>query len=237
MICSVAPINGAKMEQKKKNANTSDIAGRSAVQMRPEFTNLMIALQPDGKYHVVIRCDRWLSICRLRLKRYEERWNRDDRYVADAHSCPQCLGVLNRRAPFPKVTLEEQKTVIDRIKKLLALHGRETTNEHEAALAAAKAEELLRKYNLDIGVAEDPDRQRAEKRISDSLGIRVSPYKYTLASAMDCQFDVEHYISSHWMDRGYEKCLVFLGLPANVEAAVITHSYLCATVEALYRSV
>src|SRR5262249_12576650 len=145
--------------------------------------------------------------------------------------------VLDRRAAFPKVTTEEQKSVIDRIRKLLALQN--SRNEHEAALAAAKAEELLQKYNLDIGVAEDPDRQRAEKRWSDSLGTRGAPYTFTRARAVDREFDVEHYITLDPVAgcSGYEKYLVFLGLAANVEAAVMTHAYWCATVEALYRSV
>ena len=53
-----------------------------------------------------------------------------------------------------------------------------------------------------------------------------------LAQAVVCQHDVEYYRHG---GGSREKYLVFLGLAANVEAAVLTHAYWCGAVEASYR--
>jgi hypothetical protein len=116
----------------------------------------------------------------------------------------------------------------------LALAERQTTNEHEAAQAAARADELIQKHNLSMHVVEDPDQQKAEKHLSESLGRRVAPHKYILAQAVDHQHDVEHYRTTSRENQ--EKYLVFLGLAANVEAAVLTHAYWCGAVDASYRA-
>ena len=47
---------------------------------------------------------------------------------------------------------EEQKKIIEQVTKLLALS--KSANEHEAALALAKAEMLLEKYRLDMTAIE-----------------------------------------------------------------------------------
>jgi hypothetical protein len=183
--------------------------------------------------HVVGPRNHWFSICGLRLQPYENWYQDDSRYPSSPNHCPQCAAILRRRAKFPEITSEEQKTVIDRIKKLLALAERNTTNEHEAAQAASRADELVQKHNLSIHVLDNPDQQKAEKRSSESLGIRVAPYKYILSDAVDCQHDVNSYRTQN-QDR--QKYLVFLGLPANVEAAVLTLAYWCGAVEASFRA-
>jgi hypothetical protein len=191
-----------------------------------------LAAQPDGLLHVILGRDRWRSICGLRLRRYAERYGDEDRYGSLPNCCPQCARILAGRAKFPAQTSTEQKAVIDRIQKLLALAERENTNEHEAVQAAARADELVKKHNLSLHVLEDPSQQKAEKRSSESLGIRVDSYKYILAQAVCCQHDVEYY--RHQWSR--EKYLVFIGLAANVETAVLTHAYWCGAVEASYRA-
>jgi len=197
---------------------------------------LRCALQPDGRLHAVRGCDRRYSICGLQLQRCETGYCLFDdvsRYASAPHRCPQCAALLARRARFPEQTTEEQKAVIHRVKKLLALAERETTNEHEAAQAAGRADQLIQKHNLSMHVLEDPDQQKAEKRRGESLGCRVAPHKYILAKAVDCQHDVEHYRTTDWDRNRY---LVFLGLPANVEAAVLTHAFWCSMADASYRA-
>jgi len=81
-------------------------------------------------------------------------------------------------------------------------------------------------------VLEDPDQQKAEKHWGESLGCRVAPHKYLLANAVNCQHDVEYYRIDDWGD----KYLVFLGLPANVKMAVLTHAFWCAMAHASYRA-
>jgi hypothetical protein len=194
---------------------------------------LRFAPQPDGLAHVILGRDRFRSICGLRLARYETHYTEESHYASQPNRCPQCAAILARRAKFPGRTSEEQKAIVDRVKKLLALAERETTNEHEAAQAAARAAELIEKHNLSMGVIDDPDQQKAEKRMGESLGSRAAPHKYILALAVNCQHDVEHYRTTGGDGNKY---LVFLGLPANVEAAVLTHAYWCSAADAMYRA-
>jgi hypothetical protein len=201
--------------------------------MDPTDRLMRLAPQPDGLSHAIVPRDRFRSLCGLRLVRYETHYLEESRYGSHANHCRQCIAILALRAQFPQQTNEAQKAVMDRVKKLLALAERQTTNEHEAAQAAARAAELIQKHNLSMRVVDDPDQQKAEKRKSESLGSRVPPHKYILAAAVNCQHDVEHYRAADWDGNKY---LVFLGLSANVEAAVLTHAYWCSTADAMYRA-
>ena len=194
---------------------------------------IRFAPQPDGLSHMILGRDRFRSICGLRLARYETHYTEESHYASQPNRCPQCAAILARRAKFPGRTSEEQKAIVDRVKKLLSLAERQTTNENEAALAAARAAELVEKHNLTMRVVEDTDQQKAEKRRGESLGSRVAPHKYILAVAVNCQHDVEHYRTADWDGNKY---LVFLGLSANVEAAVLTHAYWCSAADAMYRA-
>jgi hypothetical protein len=201
--------------------------------MGPTDKLMRLAPQPDGLAHVIFPRDRFRSLCGLRLTRYETHYIEESSYVSLRDRCPPCAAILARRAKFPERTSEEQKAVMDRVAKLLSLAERQTTNEYEAALAAARAAELIEKHNLSMRVVDDPDQQKAEKRMGESLGSRVAPHKYILAQAVNCQHDVEHYRTN---DCDRNKYLVFLGLSANVEAAVLTHAYWCSAADAMYRA-
>jgi hypothetical protein len=162
-------------------------------------------------------------------------------YASRTNRCPQCADILARGAKFPEQTTEEQKAVIDRVKKLFALS--ESPNENEAAAALARANELLEKHNLTRGVVEDTAQQKAEKGETDSLGVNVQPYKYTLVQATVKLHDVEWYRKGHKRAAPpcsrsvWDKHIVFLGLPANVATALVTLPYLVATTEAFSRAV
>jgi hypothetical protein len=132
----------------------------------------------------------------------------------------------------------EQLQIIDRIRKLLALS--ESSNESEAALAAARAQELLQKHNLNMGIIEDTSQQTAEQMATDWLGTRLQPHIRVLARACNEMFDTCCFYSGEYVDSNswrwhYKRRVVFIGLRANTEAAVVTHSYLCAAVNALSR--
>src|SRR5262245_61768133 len=108
---------------------------------------------------------------------------------------------------------DEQSAVIDRIKKLLALST--SSNEAEAALAAARAQELLQKHNLTMGVVQDSSQQKAETMPTDWLGTRLQPHLFTLARACDKMFDVRHFFASKLVDSNtrrwrYQKRIVFI---------------------------
>jgi hypothetical protein len=93
-------------------------------------------------------------------------------------------------------------------------------------------------------VVEDSAQQKAEKGITDSLGVNVQAYKYVLALATAHLHDVEWYqqarrrtAAAPWGRSPYDKHIVFLGLPANVATALVTFPYLLATAEAFYRAI
>src|SRR5215471_20310085 len=154
---------------------------------------LRVLAQPDGKYHLVDGGHRDRLLCGLELRRGESAYLSAEHFGQNAQHCPECARIFHAcRARFPSGTVsDEQKAVIDRIRKLLALA--ESPNESEAALASARAYNLLEKHNLTIGVVEHSDRQQAEKRMSDSLGTRAPVYKFRLASAVAHLLDVKYY--------------------------------------------
>jgi hypothetical protein len=89
----------------------------------------------------------------------------------------------------------------------------------------------------------DSAQQTADKGITDSLGVIVQKYKYTLAEATAQLHDVQWYRQQlHRAEYGgsrsaYDKHIVFVGLPANVSTSLTTYPYLLATAKAFYRSV
>jgi hypothetical protein len=137
----------------------------------------------------------------------------------------------------PDITAPSQ--IIDKIRKLLALS--QSPNEHEAALAAARARELLQRHNLALGIVEHAEEQKAEQAGTEFLGVRIQPHIWILASACDAMFDTGSFRQpgpvggSNWRRRQFAWKLVFVGLKTNVEAALVTFGYLRAAVDALAR--
>ena len=118
--------------------------------------------------------------------------------------------------------------VIGKIRKLHAL-AEGATNEAEAALAATRAQELLIKYNLNLGsvlLKEDPGATETVGR----KWRRIPAYSTFLAFSCDELFDVKHYLRG---SRGTGRAFVFIGLKANVETACITYEYLMESLDAL----
>jgi hypothetical protein len=115
--------------------------------------------------------------------------------------------------------------IIDKIKKLLALAN--SSNEHEAALAAGHAQRLLSEHNLamaDIDASHRPDK-------ADSVGSvvpKVLPkwLRYLCAGVSDA-FDCR---TVHFPSTGK---MVFIGVGADVEIASYTFSYLIKVVRKL----
>jgi hypothetical protein len=198
------------------------------------------ALEPDGPLHLVTPRDKLRSFCGIRLTRPEYHlFDSLHGYGSDPQHCRECAAILDRRARFPESPNEELKPILEKIGKLFALTA--SPNENEAAVALAKANQLLEKYNLTRGVVEDSAQQKAEKGITDSLGANVQPYKYILARAAARLHDVELYIYRSLREANggrsaYDKRVVFMGLSANVATALATYPYLIATTEAFCRS-
>lgn len=118
--------------------------------------------------------------------------------------------------------------VIEKIKKLLALAN--SSNEHEAALAAGHAQRLLAEHNLamaDIDAAHKPDKaDKIETTVPKTLPKWLRHLSAGVSTAFDCQ--TVHYPATGKM--------VFIGVGADVEIASYTFSYLDRVVRKLCSS-
>src|SRR5437868_5932982 len=126
--------------------------------------------------------------------------------------------------------MEPNERILDKIRKLQALSERATT-EAEAALAAARVQELVTKHNLDLGAVllkEDPGAQME----AGEAWKRLAYHAQSLAEACALMFDVLFFFRGSKM---FGHRFVFIGLTDNVQAACITYEYLYASVDALAR--
>ena len=133
--------------------------------------------------------------------------------------------------------------ILDRIRKLLALG--ESSNEHEAAIAVARAQELLARYHLSI-----EDLHAAEYRaniIEEPIvfeGRSQIDWVYRLFKAVQEAFDCRSlgvYRSGTqpkepWRKPRRYEMLVLVGTEANIKVARLTFDYLCDTVERLTKN-
>src|SRR4029453_15061877 len=185
-------------------------------------------VESDNTEHLIAPDDRYHAVCGAVLpKGYKEGlWGRQVwRLRTDA--CKACVSYLAR----PRVA--DSDPVIDRIRKLLALAG--SPNEAEAALASQRAQELLAKHNLEIGVVDRAgtrDIEEMETELSVDNGVSWN-YVWDVKAACDEMFDVRSSWRRDWAGRGIRWKIVFVGLGANVEAAMLTFSYLCASIDTL----
>lgn len=120
--------------------------------------------------------------------------------------------------------------ILRRIKKLLSLAS--SSNENEAASAAAKAQDLMFQYELDMSVVEgyniDKDNQIEESAIA-AFGGRAANWKMWLFTAVARTSLCEPYISrSRTGQRG-----MIIGRKSDTELARYTFDYLIKEIERL----
>lgn len=115
--------------------------------------------------------------------------------------------------------------IIDKIRKLLALSN--SSNEHEAALAASHAQRLLSEHNLamaDIEPDIKPDSaDRVETAVSKTLAKWVRHLSAGICTAFDCQAIHNPAIGK----------LTFIGVGADAQIAVYTFAFLDKTIRRL----
>jgi len=115
--------------------------------------------------------------------------------------------------------------IIEKIKKLLALAN--SSNEHEAALAASHAQRLLSEHNLamaDIEAAHRPEKaDKVEATVSKTLPKWLRHLSAGVSTAFDCQ-------AIHHPALGR---LTFIGVGADVQIAAYTFTFLDKTVRRL----
>lgn len=119
----------------------------------------------------------------------------------------------------------ENSQIIEKIKKLLALAN--SSNEHEAALAASHAQRLLSEHNLamaDIEAAHKPDKaDKVETAVSKSLPKWMRHLSAGISSAFDCQ-------AIHHPAAGK---MTFIGVGVDVQIAAYTFTCMDRTVRKL----
>lgn len=119
----------------------------------------------------------------------------------------------------------ETNPIIEKIRKLLALAN--STNEHEAALAASHAQRLLSEHNLamaDIEPDNKPDSaDRLETTVSKTLPKWIRHLSAGICTAFDCQAIHNPAIGK----------LTFIGVGADVQVAVYTFAFLDRTIRRL----
>lgn len=114
----------------------------------------------------------------------------------------------------------DKDIVVGRVRKLLNLST--STNEHEAVAAAAKAQELLSKYNLKMSEIPNHD-QSAMKAEESRVRVRkmADEWMYVLSDYTAKAFDCDYYHTS-----GVYGHMVFIGVGADSEVCAWTYEYI-----------
>lgn len=118
--------------------------------------------------------------------------------------------------------MKKQDEILSKIKKLLALSG--SPNEHEARLAAERANELLLRHNLSMQDVES----KSEEDGYIKYGIE-RPSRLMIEETVILMILQRHYFVRVVTTVRNGKTLVYLlGSKTNVEVATYVHSYLLA---------
>jgi hypothetical protein len=120
---------------------------------------------------------------------------------------------------------DKRAKIIEKIQKLLRLS--KSKNEHEAALAAARAQELLAKYNLDEADLTEREIPKEACTAKTETVKKPAGWVYILASSVAGAFDCSYFHSS-WYGT-----INFIGVDADHEIANFTFGYLYRTINRL----
>ena len=124
--------------------------------------------------------------------------------------------------------METANPIIDKIKKLLALAN--SSNEHEAALAAAHAQRLLSEHNLAMADVEAKQRPQSADKIETTVAKTLPKWVRNLSAGVCTAFDCQ---AIHHPAQGK---MTFIGVGADVQVASYTFAYLDRTVRKLCSS-
>jgi hypothetical protein len=146
---------------------------------------------------------------------------------------------------------EKNAALISRIQKLMAMANHAGSNENEAAVAAAKVQELLTEHNLDmasIGGAEALSKAEARTKTPHN---RAAMYQYqrdlmaALAENNFCMHFIQEMnkpdprskrdvlVDGQWVRGRSVKCHVLLGREVNVVTTRMTYDYLVDAMDRL----
>ncbi len=119
----------------------------------------------------------------------------------------------------------ETNPIIEKIRKLLALAN--STNEHEAALAAGHAQRLLSEHNLAMADIETKHPSQTADKVETSVAKTLPKWVRNLSSGVCSAFDCQ---AIHHPAQGK---LTFIGVGADVQVAAYSFAYLDKTVRRL----
>lgn len=139
---------------------------------------------------------------------------------------------LHRGSRFQTTLEPQEQRIVERIHKLLSLST--STNQHEAELAAATANRLLLKYNVDLDAADERARFRY-RWVGRAFG-RIPLEQKILASVLQSHFFVQAiWIHSFEMLTGKTlKLLELFGRPHNLDIAQYVYEFVNRTVDELW---
>jgi len=122
--------------------------------------------------------------------------------------------------------------VMEKIRKLLALA--KSSNEHEAASAADKAQLLLAEYNLTLTDVDSRTREGVEE--DDDTETDSYPWRRPLGTWVAKMFFCHYMYSTFKRKKTSYDRHIFVGKPHNIVVAKMMFEYLIATVERLARA-
>lgn len=121
--------------------------------------------------------------------------------------------------------------VVDKIKKLLKLST--SNNQHEAALAAARATELMLKYQIDAAEVSAEEEPQPDEPVKSMIFDEAKPgtqrralWKGTLASGLCKAFGCKIW----WSSRNH---IMFVGRPSDLTAVQYLYQYLVSEINRL----
>ncbi len=134
--------------------------------------------------------------------------------------------------------MNDKQKIIDKIQKLLALS--KSPNEHEAALAAEKAQELLATYNIDVTEVEAEEAKTSVAQ--GSVTSRRRAWQRVVRVSTARMYFCEYYYTSYEAEALHRKRGVaqydlhfYVGEPHNIAIAKMMSEYLIDTVWRLAR--
>lgn len=134
----------------------------------------------------------------------------------------------------PTAVASEEDRIIARVRKLLALA--ESSNQHEAELAASTAQRLILKFNIDVQArARTRDRAYAHAQVGVPSG-RVQAHQRNLAALLIEHFFVRGiWVSTYSPLEGKTgSVLEICGRPENLQMAEFVYDFVLRTVERLW---
>lgn len=143
------------------------------------------------------------------------------------------LGIDERAGGIPQAAESpEQKRLLERVHKLLALA--QSDNRHEAEAAAAAAQRLMLRHNLDLHTQSE-ERRYAFRQLGRITG-RVSEWERRLGNVLRDHFFVEIiWVPAYLPLQGKRGSVMeAIGSPENLELAAYVYDFLRNTAERLW---